>query len=127
MNESTSIAIIPSSHFNWTARIEYKESFLDRDEAIRYASRHGYNLIVKYTKGGTRFDVMWDLDQTCTSGIEAEMVEKVPVVALPVERGWGQTVAEKLVGVLSKFGAVVDRASQQKNVATSTHQALATK
>jgi|GEM_PF-2728504 hypothetical protein len=116
-NPNGTISVIPSSNFNWTARIEFKESFTDRDEAIRYASRHGYNLIVRYSKGGTRFDVMWDLDGTVTSDTAAELVETVPVVEVPDERSWSQTIAEKLVGVLARFGAVADGASNRRNAA----------
>ena len=70
------LAILTSSEFKWTTQIQYKESLENRDEAIRYASQHGCNLIVKYEKrSGPQFDVMLDPDSSWTAKTDSEVVE----------------------------------------------------
>lgn len=72
------LALVTSSEFKWTAQIQYKESLGNRDEAIRYASQHGCNLIVKYEKrSGPQFDVMLDPDSSWTAETDCEVVEPV--------------------------------------------------
>jgi hypothetical protein len=50
----------------------------NRNEAIRYASEHGCNLIVKYEKrSGPQFDVMLDPEPSWTSDAESSQFETV--------------------------------------------------
>jgi hypothetical protein len=73
------LALLSSSEFKWTAEIQYMESLENRDEAIRYASQHGCNLIVKYEKRtGPQFDVMLDPDSRWTSQAASGQSEPVP-------------------------------------------------
>ena len=76
LNTNRAIAIIPSEHFRWRARVQFKESFPERAEALNYARRHGYNLIVQGDEAnGPQFDVLEDPDLACTSGISIDLIE----------------------------------------------------
>lgn len=67
-NANSTLALLSSSEFKWTAQIQYMETLGSRDEAIRYATQHGCNLIVKYEKRtGPQFDVMLDPESHWTS------------------------------------------------------------
>jgi len=67
-NANNTLALLTSSEFKWTAEIQYMGTLGNRDEAIRFASQHGCNLIVKYEKrAGPQFDVMLDPDSRWTS------------------------------------------------------------
>lgn len=94
-NANGLIAVVPCSRFKWTAQIEYKESLYTRDEAIRFASQHGYNLIVKYERRpGPLFDVLRDPNLVCASEDSSETVEVVAAlekseIASPSKRRLG--------------------------------------
>lgn len=76
---NNTLAIVTSSEFKWTTQIQYMESLSNRDEAIRYASQHGCNLIVKYEKrSGPQFDVMIDPDSFWTAGADSAAVKATP-------------------------------------------------
>lgn len=67
-NANSTLALLSSSEFKWTAQIQYMETLNSRDEAIHYATEHGCNLIVKYEKRtGPQFDVMLDPESKWTS------------------------------------------------------------
>lgn len=75
------IAVIPWSRFKWTCEAQYKQSLYTREEAIRYASRHGYNVVVEFEKrSGPLFDVFLDPDVDCQSDEDYEIVEVVDVL-----------------------------------------------
>lgn len=75
-NPNRTITILQSSKFNWPFQVQYIESLETRDEAIRYAGRHGCNLIVQYSRRtGPQWDVLQDPEQVCTSAAESEVVE----------------------------------------------------
>lgn len=65
---NSTLALVSSSEFKWTAQIQYMGTVSSRADAIRYASEHGCNLIVKYEKRtGPQFDVMLDPEPSWTS------------------------------------------------------------
>jgi hypothetical protein len=105
-NANSSIAVIPSSNFKWTAQIQYKESLFTRDEAIRYASQYGCNLIVKYEKRtGPLFDVLQDPNLACASEDSGETVETVSVLAEPESTGWSRLMLRGVFGLAKRLGA----------------------
>ena len=103
-NADNTLALVTSSEFKWTAQIQYMESLANRDEAIRYASEHGCNLIVKYEKrSGPQFDVMIDPDSTWTSKAACERVQSLPKLkskrGLLGMFGLGRRVAPVVAGI----------------------------
>lgn len=55
------VAVIPSDYFRWRPRVQFRESFTKMAHAIRYARRHGCNLVVECDEGnGPQFDVLDD-------------------------------------------------------------------
>lgn len=104
-NSSGSIAVISSSQFKWTAQVQYKESVFTRDEAIRYASEHDCNLIVKYEKrSGPLFDVLQDPDIVCTYESSQQTVETVHV-ELPNSGGWSKQLFRGVFGLAKRLGS----------------------
>jgi hypothetical protein len=105
-NAYSRIAVIPSTRFKWTAQIQYKESLFTRDEAIRYASEHGCNLIVQYEKrSGPLFDALQDPNLVSTFEDCTEPVETVPVVAEPESHGWSKLMVRGVFGLARRLGA----------------------
>jgi hypothetical protein len=91
-NANSTLALLSSSEFKWTAEIQYMESLENRDEAIRYASQHGCNLIVKYEKRkGPQFDVMIDPQSRWTSQADSGQSQSGPA-------------GRKRRGILGMFG-----------------------
>ena len=129
MSEGNStIAIIPSSQFKWTFQIQYKESLPTRDDAIRYASRNGCNLVVQYSKRtGPQFDVLHDPELVCTSGVKIETVEKVEVVMDPEPVGWGRTLFGRAFGLAKRLATGVKASHQEKAMPAVASHALAAK
>jgi hypothetical protein len=98
-NANSTLALLSSSEFKWTAEIQYMESLENRDEAIRYASRHGCNLIVKYEKrNGPQFDVMIDPESRWTSEAGSGLSGKGPAVEKNNSGG------RRKRGILGMFG-----------------------
>lgn len=98
-NANSTLALLTSSEFKWTAEIQYMGTLGNRDEAIRFASKHGCNLIVKYEKrSGPQFDVMLDPDSRWTS----EAGSGRPGPARVVEAA--KSGEQKKHGLLSMFG-----------------------
>ncbi|HET7102131.1 MAG TPA: hypothetical protein VFJ52_13340 [Terriglobia bacterium] len=96
---NTTLALVSSSEFKWTAEIQYMESLANRDDAIKYASRHGCNLIVKYEKrNGPQFDVMLDPESRWTS--EAGTGQSGTVTAVEKAKSGGR----RKRGFLGMFG-----------------------
>jgi hypothetical protein len=96
---NNTLALVTSSEFKWTAEIQYMESLANRDEAIRYASQHGCNLIVKYEKrNGPQFDVMLDPESRWTS--EAGPGQSGTVTAVEKSKSGGRRTR----GFLGMFG-----------------------
>lgn len=121
VNENSSIAVVPSTRFKWTAEIQYKESLSDQDEAIRYASQHHCNLIVKYHKRtGPLFDVMNDPGLSCATQIDEEAIETVPAVFEPESTGWSKLVLRSVFGLAKRIGGVPSN-TQRNNAMTSAH------
>jgi len=99
-NQSNSIAIVSSTQFKWTAQIQYMESLANEEEAVRYASEHHCNLIVKYSKrSGPPFDVMNDPNMNCATEASNEVVETVPIVSEPESISWSKIVLRKVFGL----------------------------
>ena len=100
VNPNGKIAVISSSDFDWTAEIQYKESLETRDEAVRYASRHGFNMIVKYNMAaGVHFDVMHDPNLRSASdlgGDAVDVVEMVAVIIEPERHGWVRVMSRSV-------------------------------
>ncbi len=98
-NANSTLALLSSSEFKWTAEIQYMESLENRDEAIRYASQHGCNLIVKYEKRtGPQFDVMVDPQSRWTSQAASGQLESVSAGRKATNAG------PKKRGILGMFG-----------------------
>ena len=98
-NANSTLALLSSSEFKWTAEIQYMESLENRDEAIRYASQHGCNLIVKYEKRtGPQFDVMLDPESRWTSQAGSGQLKSV------TDRRKAKSAGRKRRGILGMFG-----------------------
>jgi hypothetical protein len=128
VDANSTIALVPSAEFKWTAEIQYKESLASRDEAIRYASLHGCNLIVKYDRrSGPLFDVMHDPALRCTSEANCRSAETVSVVIEPKSAGWSKLMARGVFGLARRLGAAAST-SHRGNAMTPAHsQAMAVK
>jgi hypothetical protein len=108
-NANSTIALVPSTEFKWTAEIQYKESLPNRDEAIRYASLHGCNLIVKYDRrSGPLFDVMHDPYLHCTSEADTHLAETVQVMMEPEGGLWRKLKLRNMFGLGRRLGAAVN-------------------
>lgn len=117
----TSITVIPSSNFKWTAQIQYKESLFTRDEAILYASRNSCNLVVKYERrSGPLFDALQDPNMVYASADNCETVETVPVVAEPESVGWSRSMFRGVFGLARRLGAAAS-SSHQGNAMHAVH------
>ncbi len=96
---NNTLALVTSSEFKWTAEIQYMETLTNRDEAIRYAGRHGCNLIVKYEKrNGPQFDVMIDPESRWTSEAGSGQSAKGPAVEKAKSGG------QRKRGLMGMFG-----------------------
>lgn len=128
VNANATIAIIPSSQFKWTFQIQYKESLPSRDEAIRYASRYGCNLIVEYSKrSGPLFDVLQDPEMVCTSEANPEFLEEVDVEIEPESAGWTRLMFRNLFRLVKRTGTAANNSSRQNAMHSAHSHALAAK
>jgi hypothetical protein len=111
VNATCSIAVVPCTHFKWTAQIQYKESLSTREEAIRYASRTGCNLIVIYEKRtGPKFDVLQDPNMGSEGCINDESSETVTVAIEPESTGWSKLLFRSVFGLAKRLGSVAGHA-----------------
>jgi hypothetical protein len=109
VNTTGKIAVISSSDFDWTAEIQYKESLETLDDAVRYASRLGANMIVKYNLAtGVHFDVMHDPNLHSASdlaGDAVDSVQMVPVIVEPERHGWIRLLFRSSFNLVRRIGA----------------------
>ncbi|HUX10945.1 MAG TPA: hypothetical protein VMW51_09905 [Terriglobia bacterium] len=130
-NANSFIAVIPCSKFKWTAQIQLKEALFTRDQAIRYASDHGCNLIVKYEKrSGPLFDVLHDPNAVYTSGDGCETIETVETVAVlakPEPTGWNGLVLRAVAGIAKRLGSAASTSHREKAVPAVHSPALEAK
>lgn len=127
---NASIAVISSTYFKWRAQAEYKETVPTLDDAILYASRLGYNLIVKYERrSGPQFDVLLDPNLDCVSREKCEFVQALPTVAeMHTERSsWRHMMRRHIVGLAELVGAVEVRKPSKTPIGAARRQALAAK
>jgi len=100
---NNAITLVPVKEFKWTAEIQYKESLASREDAIRYAGLHGWNLIVKYDRRtGPQFDVMNDPNLAGMSEAYADTSETVSVEFEPKRAGLGKRMARGMFGLFSR-------------------------
>lgn len=117
---NTSITIIQSSNFKWTAQVQYFESLSTRDEAIRYASEHNCNLVVEYNRrSGPKFDALLDPNMVCTSEGSCKAAEMVPVVAEPEPVGWSKLMLRGVFGFVKRLGAAKTTSHGEKAMASA--------
>ena len=127
-NANGLIAVIPCSRFKWTAEIQYMRSLETRDEAIRYASRSGCNLVVKYEKrSGPLFDVLRDPNVVFTSEDNCETVEVVPALAEPESVGWSKFMARGTFRLAKRIVTGGSTSHRGKAMPSVQRQALAAK
>jgi hypothetical protein len=127
-NANSSIALIPSSQFKWTAQVQFMETLSTRDDAIRYASQRGCNLIVKYERRpGPQFDVLQDPNLVCTSEDTCETVETVPTFVEPEFTGWSKLMLRSVFGIARRRGAAGSTSQREKAIPAVRSQALAAK
>jgi len=109
MDGNNSITLISCTHFNWTARIQYRKSLSNRNDAIKYATRHGCNLIVQYyRRSGPLFDVMVDPELSCASSVNKAHTETIATEPEPESTGWGMLVLQSMLGLAKRFGPAKD-------------------
>jgi len=121
------IAVLPYSRFKWTAEIQYKESLFTQEEAIRFASQHGCNVIVKYEKrSGPLFDVLQDPNLVCTSEDGYETVEAIPVAELE-STGPSKRALRGVAGLIKWFGAAASPSHPEKAIPKAHTQPLVVK
>ena len=110
---SSTISLIPSTEFKWTAQIQYMESLESRDEAIRYAGQRGCNLIVKYDRrSGPLFDVMIDPNLGAEFGTTGNSLETVTVQIESQPAKKSANVARGLFGLFTRRIATSASTSQ---------------
>lgn len=89
VGEHSPLSIIPSESFRWRPRVQFIESFSTKTSAIDYAIKQGYNLIVERHEGpATLFDVLLDIDEACTEGLNLESTQTEEVLIEPDLHGW---------------------------------------
>lgn len=107
---NNTLALLTSSEFKWTAQIQYMVSLGNRDEAIRYASQHGCNLIVKYEKrSGPQFDVMLDPDSSWTARTDCEVIDATPALK---SGGWKKRSLLGMFGLSRRVPSAAAAVSQ---------------
>lgn len=128
-NDNNGIAIVSCNYFKWKAQAQYKETLPTREEAIRYASVHGCNLIVIYDKRtGPKFDVLEDPNLDCTFREHCEFVESEQIEAEVVEHiSWRHLFRKRVVDIAEKLGAVEVIPQPKKPMSAARRQALAAK
>ncbi|MEJ2009380.1 MAG: hypothetical protein P8Z30_14700 [Acidobacteriota bacterium] len=127
-NAYSLIAVIPCSRFKWTAEIQYMKSLATRDEAIRYASRSGCNLVVKYEKrSGPLFDVLQDPNVVFTSEDSCETVEVVPVLAESESVGWTRFIFRGVFRLAKRIVTGGSTSHRDKAMPSVQRHALAAK
>ncbi|TAM82625.1 MAG: hypothetical protein EPN47_08185 [Acidobacteria bacterium] len=78
--------------------------------AIDYAFKHGYNLIVERNEDRTAiFDVLLDIDETCTEGISLELSQTEEVLIEPDMQGWTSLMFLALLGICKRCWTVICR------------------
>lgn len=93
LKPDNSVAIIPRENFSWRPRVQFKESFPTRAEALDFAFEHGFNLIVENHEGRKyHYDVLLDPDRVCISGLSMVSMEMEDVLVEPDSRGWSDLV-----------------------------------
>lgn len=109
------IAVIPWKRFKWTAEAQWRQSLYTEEEAIRYASQHGCNVVVKFEKRpGPLFDVFQDPDVDCTSDQGYQIVE---AVAASDERKSARrrgSIFGSLAGLFKRPGVATGASQEQK-------------
>lgn len=122
---SRAIAVIPREHFHWRPRVQFQDSFRTRDQALNYAFEHGYNLIVEQEEGkGLQYDVLYDPDQVCTSGMNLESVETEDFLAEPDPVGWTTLMVSSIVNLIKWFSAGLVTLHRRHVVPFSRHAAF---
>lgn len=102
------IAVIPKEYFRWRARVQFKESFPTRVEAVNYAFQHGCNLIVECDESGVQqFDVMSDPDGACTSGLSLESVKTEDFLVEPEPADWTRLMLLAIASLARRLGAAL--------------------
>jgi hypothetical protein len=112
-NTSNTITILQSSRFKWPFQVQYIESLETRDEAIRYAGRHGCNLIVQYSRRtGPQFDVLQDPQQVCTSITDGEVIELSSEELMSAQsNGRSRTALSGIADLIRRFSTGTRRPS----------------
>jgi hypothetical protein len=115
-NASNTITILQSSCFKWPFQVQYIESLETRDEAIRYAGRHGCNLIVQYSRRpGPQFDVLQDPEQVCTSITDGEVVElSSEELMMAQSNGRSRTALSGIADLIRRFSTGTRRPSPNR-------------
>ncbi len=125
MEASRAIAVIPSEHFRWRARVQFQDSFRTRDQALNYAFEHGYNLIVEHEEGkGRQYDVLYDPDQVCTSGMSLESVETEDFLAEPDPISWNSLMVSSILNLIKWLSACLATLHRRHVVPFSRHAAF---
>lgn len=121
VNTNNTIAVVPSTHFKWTAQVQYMETLPTRDDAIRYASQRGCNLIVTYAKRtGPKFDVLQDPNLRQASEAETEKMQFVRVVYEPESVGWTKLMFRGMFRFAKRMGTVAT-ASHRESAVNPVH------
>jgi hypothetical protein len=127
MEGDRTIAVIPSEHFHWRARVQFQDSFRTRVEALNYAFEHGCNLIVECEEGkGLQYDVMLDPDGACTADLSLELVETKDFLAEPeaINISWTRLMISTTVHLARRLATGVAPLYRSR-IAPSCRQAAA--
>src|SRR5574337_1021414 len=110
VGEHSPLSIIPSECFRWRPRVQFIESFRTKASAIDYAFKNGYNLIVERNENRTAvFDVLLDIDETCTEGLSLELNQTEEVLIEPDSQGGTGLMLMTLLGICRRFAFAVAR------------------
>lgn len=117
VDANNTIALVSSTHFKWTAQVQYMETLPTRIEAIRYANQRGANLIVMYEKRtGPKFDVLQDPNLPHASEAEMEKMHFVRVVYEPESVGWTKLMFRGMFRLAKRVGTAATASRRESAV-----------
>ena len=124
VGEHSPLSIIPSESFRWRPRVQFIQSFSTKASAINYAIKQGYNLIVERNDGpATLFDVLLDIDETCTEGLNLEVTRTEDVLIESDVHGRAMLMAGNAWRACKRSAAALASPRCWKHINRSTRRA----
>lgn len=83
MSPGIAVAIIPEEYYRKPEGVQFRKSFLKREDAVNYAETNGCRVVIACESGG-RYDVLYERGSILESTIRFELVvDRGEMVAVP--------------------------------------------